>query len=268
MGGGGVVVLNDADPANLERASKRIRDVATATTLHVLRGNFAEIPHKLAALGLRAAMVMADLGFASTHVDDPSRGFSFSKDGPLDMRMDPSLPISAADLVGSLSETELARIIDQFGEDRNARRIARKLVQSRANDPILTTARLAELVRAACPRGGRGPGQIDPATRTFQALRMAVNDEIGSLDALLGAMVREAEQLASGRPTTWLAPGSRLAVISFHSLEDRPVKRAMERMVELGSGDLTDGAVTANEEETRANPRARSAKLRAVRLPG
>jgi 16S rRNA (cytosine1402-N4)-methyltransferase len=210
-------------------------------------------------------MVLADLGFASTQVDDPSRGFSFSHDGPLDMRMDPTLPVSAADLVNSFSEEQLADVIDRFGEDRNARRIARKLVQSRAESPILTTARLAEVIRRACP--GKS-GQIDPATRTFQALRMAVNDELGTLDALLGAMVREAELLVSGRPTTWLAKGARLAVIAFHSLEDRPVKQAMGKMIQLGAIDLTHGTAVASEDEVQANPRARSAKLRAVRLPG
>ncbi len=258
------VILNDADPSNLERAAAAVRAQAPHTTIHTVRGNFAELPHKLPALGLRADTVLADLGFASTQVDDPARGFSFSHDGPLHKRMDPTLPVSAADLVNSFSEAQLADVIDRFGEDRNARRIARKLVQSRAENPILTTARLAELVRRACP--GKS-GQIDPATRTFQALRMAVNDELGTLDALLGAMVREAELLASGRPTTWLAKGARLAVIAFHSLEDRPVKQAMGKMIQLGATDLTHGTAVASEDEVQANPRARSAKLRAVRLP-
>jgi 16S rRNA (cytosine1402-N4)-methyltransferase len=261
------IILNDADPQNLERASYQVRAQAPRAVVHALRGNFAELPHKLPPLGLRANMVLADLGFASTQVDDASRGFSFSQDGPLDMRMDPTIPVSAADLVNSYSEDQLAEVIDRFGEDRNARRIARKLVQSRAGNPIQTTDRLAELVRAASPGGKKKGGHIDPATRTFQALRMVVNDEMGSLDALLGGMVREAEALAAHKPTAWLAPGARIAVISFHSLEDRPVKRAMERLVVLGGTDLTDGAVTGGEDEVAANPRARSAKLRAVRLP-
>jgi 16S rRNA (cytosine1402-N4)-methyltransferase len=269
--GGGkpsTVILNDADPINLEKAEYNVKAQAPRAKVHAIRANFAEIPHKLPPLSLRANMLLADLGFASTHVDDPTRGFSFAHDGPLDMRMDPTLPISAADVVNSYPEDQIAEIIENFGEDRNARRIARKLVQSRAANPIQTTARLAELVRQASPGGKKKGGHIDPATRTFQALRIAVNDELGSLDALLGAVVREAELLASNKSATWLAPGARIAVISFHSLEDRPVKKAMERLVGLGATDLTDGAATASEDEIAANPRARSAKLRAVRLPG
>jgi 16S rRNA (cytosine1402-N4)-methyltransferase len=262
------VILNDADPINLEKAEYNVKAQAPRTIVQTIRANFADVPHKVPPLALRANMLLADLGFASTHVDDPSRGFSFARDGPLDMRMDPTLPISAADVVNGYSEDQIAEIIENFGEDRNARRIARKLVQSRAANPIQTTARLAELVRAASPGGKKKGGHIDPATRTFQALRIAVNDELGSLDALLGAVVREAELLASKKSANWLAAGARIAVISFHSLEDRPVKKAMERLVELGATDLTDGTVTASEDEMAANPRARSAKLRAVRLPG
>jgi 16S rRNA (cytosine1402-N4)-methyltransferase len=262
------IILNDADPANLEVAQHEVRVHSPRTILHALRGNFAELPHKLPALlgEGRVNLLMADLGIASPQIDDPSRGFSFSKDGPLDMRMDPSLPVSAADMVNGYPEEQLAGIIERYGEDRNARRIARKLVQSRSPDPILTTGRLAELVRAASS-GGRKQG-IDPATRTFQALRIAVNDELGSLEALLEAVVREAELLASKKSASWLASGARVAVISFHSLEDRPVKQAMERLISLGATDLTGGAKTATDEEVQANPRARSAKLRAVRLPG
>jgi 16S rRNA (cytosine1402-N4)-methyltransferase len=261
--GEGEVVLNDADPLNMAVASERVRSLGVR--VRVLTGNFAEVPNRLAAAGVRADMVLADLGFASTQVDDPSRGFSFSRDGPLDMRMDPSLPVSAADLVNGLPEAELAELIRRYGEERAARRIASKLVRARAERPILTTARLADLVRSAA--GGRGDGGIDPATRTFQALRIAVNDEIGSLEALLEAAVRDAERISNNQPTEWLKPGARFAVISFHSLEDRPVKRAMERLERLGAEDLTGGAVTAGDEEVSANPRARSAKLRAARLP-
>jgi len=263
------IILNDADPANLEVSDHCIRAQTPRATIHAIRGNFAELPHKLPSLlgERRVNMLLADLGIASPQVDDASRGFSFSKDGPLDMRLDPSLSTSAADMVNGYPEEQLAGIIERYGEDKNARRIARKLVQSRAADPILTTGRLAELVRAASP-GGKRQGGIDPATRTFQALRIAVNDELGSLEALLEAVVREAELLASKKSASWLASGARVAVISFHSLEDRPVKRAMERLVELGAADLTDGPRTATEDEVQANPRARSAKLRAVRLPG
>ena len=266
---GGVVVLNDADPLNMVVAAERVRRVAGGARVEVLTGNFAEVPHKLGGVeggGVKADAVLADLGFASTQVDDAARGFSFSQDGPLDMRMDPTLAVTAADLVNGLPEAELAGIIERYGEDRAARRIAAKLAWARAADPIKTTGRLAELVRSAA--GGRGRSEIDPATRTFQALRIAVNDEIGSLEALLEAAVADAERAANKQLTAWLKPGARFAVISFHSLEDRPVKRAMERMVKLGAEDLTDGAVTATEEEIRSNPRARSAKLRAVKIPG
>src|SRR5262249_23685353 len=152
-----------------------------------------------------------DLGFSSPQIEDPRRGFSFQRDGPLDMRLDPASPVSAADLVGSLSENELGEIIRDLGEDRDYRRIARKLVEARATAPITTTARLAEIVRSASGRiTGRRP--IDPATRTFQALRIAVNDELGSLASLLDSIGR----VPRGG---WLRPGARVAVISFHSLE-------------------------------------------------
>jgi 16S rRNA (cytosine1402-N4)-methyltransferase len=264
---GGTVVLNDADPLNMVVAAERVRTLAQGARVEVLTGNFAEVPHKLDGLGgVRADVVLADLGFASTQVDDARRGFSFSQDGPLDMRMDPTLAVTAADLVNGLPEAELAGIIERYGEDRSARRIAAKLAWARAERPIETTGRLAELVRSAA--GGRARSEIDPATRTFQALRIAVNDEIGSLEALLEAAIADAERAANKQPTAWLKPGARFAVISFHSLEDRPVKRAMERLVKLGAEDLTDGAVTATEEEISNNPRARSAKLRAVKIPG
>jgi 16S rRNA (cytosine1402-N4)-methyltransferase len=273
-GGGGTVIINDADPLNLTLAAEHVRAQSPGVNVHVLTGNFAEIPNKLPGLGvggLKADMLLADLGFASTQVDDPARGFSFSHDGPLDMRLDPTLPVSAADLVNGMSEAELAAVIQRYGEDRNARRIASKLVRGRAENPINTTGRLAELVRSASPGPWRGKGGgIDPATRTFQALRMAVNDEVGSLEALLGAAVRDAERLAKGKEAeaVWLKPGARLAVLSFHSLEDRPVKQAFAAIMELGGTDLTDGPRVAGEEELGRNSRARSAKLRAVRLPG
>lgn len=272
LGSSGTLILNDADPLNLAVAAPRVASAQPGLTLHSLQGNFAELPNRLPGLvpgGIKADMLLADLGFASTQVDDPARGFSFMSDGPLDMRMDPTLPVTAADLVNSLSERELSDLIADLGEDHSARRIAAKLVRERAAQPILTTARLADLVRSAA-RGAASPGQrkIDPATRTFQALRIAVNDEIGSIEALLGGVLRDAKSLAAGRGGAWLNSGARIAIISFHSLEDRPLKRAMEELIRLGAADLTDGASTATEEELTTNPRARSAKLRAVRLPG
>lgn len=261
LGPAGTVVLNDADAGNLERASLAAgRRGQKVVSFH---GNFANVPHRLREVGLRADMVLADLGFASGQVADPARGFSFQLDGPLDMRLDRTQRTTAADLVNTLPEHELAALIADYGEDRQARAIARKVVQARAAGPIATTGRLAEIVRSVC----RPTGRIDPATRTFQALRIVVNDEIGSLEALLSAVRRDAERLAKGRAGDWLSGGARIAFISFHSLEDRPIKRAFEALVGQGLG-MEVANTSASEEEVARNPRARSARLRAVRLTG
>lgn len=260
LGRGGIVVLNDVDPGNLRAAEARVRGAAPDVEVRTVRGNFAEMPARLGAMGVRADMVLADLGFSSNQVEDPSRGLSFQREGPLDMRLDPTLERSALELVSGASEGELARIIAEFGEDREAGRIARKLVAARAREPITTTQRLAEVVRSVF---GRKQGGIDPATRTFQALRIAVNDEIGCLEAFLSAVGRGTEEGG------WLREGARVAVISFHSLEDRPVKRAFAGLVERGLAEsLTRRAVRAGVVEEGSNPRARSAKLRAVRVLG
>jgi 16S rRNA (cytosine1402-N4)-methyltransferase len=262
LGPEGVVVLNDADPGNLAAAAERLR--ATGVRVVPLGGNFAEAPRRIVEAGLAADLVMADLGFASNQVDDPQRGLSFSKDGPLDMRLDPSLPATAADLVASLPESELARIIAEYGEDREAARIARRIVESRRERPISTTRQLAEVVRQVSGRRMATSAGIDPATRTFQALRIAVNDELGSLESLLASVEQGA--INSG---SWLRPGARIAIISFHSLEDRPVKRSFAALVDRGiAEDLTRRPATADEREVSGNPRARSAKLRAIRLIG
>lgn len=259
----GTVLLNDADPSNLARALPAVEAAAPEVRVIAQQGNFAELPHVLRRLGIRADMLLADLGFASSQVDDPARGFSFSRDGPLDMRLDRSLPMSAADLVASIPESELAKLIEELGEDRHARRIARKVVQARARTPIVTTAALAEVVRSACPPAAGG---IDPATRTFQAIRIAVNDELGSLEALLGHIEREAEQLATGTGG-WLAPGARIAFLTFHSLEDRPVKRSFQRLQSVGCTIHDPAFVVATPEEVARNARSRSAKLRSVTFP-
>lgn len=261
LGPAGTVVLNDADPANLARAEERLR--ALGPRLKVFPGNFAQLPDRMAAEGLSAHAVLADLGFSSNQIDDPARGMSFAHDGPLDMRLDPTLPFSAADLVNTAPERELARILRDYGEERLAGPVARRIVAVRAAGKILTTSALAEIVRAVVPRS---PGGIDPATRTFQALRIAVNDEIGVLDALLAAIERGARAVAAGR-AGWLAPGARVAIIAFHSLEDRAVKRAFAKLESEGLAELlTDGPVVAGSEEIGTNPRARSGKLRAVRV--
>jgi 16S rRNA (cytosine1402-N4)-methyltransferase len=267
LGPRGLVVLNDVDPGNLERAAAHVVGLgASAPRVRTIRGNFANLPRTLGEENLRADLVLADLGFASSQMDDPVRGFSFMREGPLDMRLDPGLPISAADLVNSMSERELADLIAEYGEDRMASRIARKLVQARAQSPITTTSRLAELVRAAYGPASRGLS-IDPATKTFQAVRIAVNDELGTLDAFLAKLRRGAERV--GEASGWLRPAARVGIISFHSLEDRPVKRAFAELVRSGLAvDLTPDPVTADEAEVGANPRSRSAKLRVVRLAG
>ncbi|MAY74749.1 MAG: 16S rRNA (cytosine(1402)-N(4))-methyltransferase [Phycisphaerae bacterium] len=272
LGSAGRIVLVDLDAGNLAAAAERVG--VSGAEVVTFRGNFADLPAFLSETGIAADAVLADLGFASTQVDDPERGLSFKRDGPLDMRLDPSGPTTAADLIASLDERELADMIYQFGEERHSRRVARKLVEARAESPITTTAELARIVRSAIPHpGGRGHGRssrgrgkrsggIDPATRTFQALRIAVNDELGSLDRLL-ASVREAAVGTS----RWIAAGGRIGIISFHSLEDRPVKQAFRAMADNGLAErITRKPIVAGDAEAASNPRARSAKLRVIRI--
>ena len=198
---------------------------------------------------------LADLGVSSLQLDSAGRGFSFQRDEPLDMRMDTSGGETAAEMVARASEEELANAIYTYGEERFSRRIARALVNARGDEPIATTGRLAAIVRRAVPR--RGYQRIDPATRTFQALRIWVNRELEGLDRFIESMVRR------------LRAGARLVVISFHSLEDRIAKhtlRALEQKQEPGSAVtvLTKKPVTPDDREMAVNPRSRSAKLRAA----
>jgi 16S rRNA (cytosine1402-N4)-methyltransferase len=200
---------------------------------------------------------LADLGVSSLQFDAPGRGFSFQRDEPLDMRMDRATGETAADLVARSTERELADAIFQYGEERFSRRIARALVTARREAPVDTTGRLAAIVRRAIPR--RGPMRIDPATRTFQALRIWVNRELEGLDRFLEAAVRR------------LRAGARLVVITFHSLEDRIVKhtlRALEHGEDALVKVLTRKPLVPGEDEVRRNPRARSAKLRAAERLG
>lgn len=284
VGPSGRVILCDLDPANLARAEARLRDLAAsgqgARDVVALHANFAEAPRRLAELGAAADAVLADLGFASTQVDDPARGFSFMGDGPLDMRMDPTRGATAADLVNSLSADELAEIIRDFGEDRAARRIAQHIAAERDRSPITTTGRLADVIRAAAgpPTRTRTGQRIDPATRTFQALRIAVNDELGSVRSLVESVARAAATLAlpaDRRAPTWLTLDARVAVIAFHSLEDRIVKQGFAELCQrslaapaAGDSRRKPDAVEATNDEINVNPRARSAKLRAIRLTG
>jgi len=195
---------------------------------------------------------LADLGVSSLQFDAPGRGFSFQRDEPLDMRMDRSAGETAADLVARSTERELADAIFQYGEERFSRRIARAIVDARRETPVATTGRLASIVRRAIPR--RGPARIDPATRTFQALRIWVNRELDGLDRFL--------ETAAAR----LRAGARLVVITFHSLEDRIVKHTLRRLEQRSAGVkvLTKKPLVPRDEEVERNPRARSAKLRAA----
>lgn len=264
LGPTGRVVLFDLDRGNLRYSTDRVRQNA-GIEVEAIHASFVSVGRELEARGLRADLLLADLGFASTQVDDADRGLSFMRDGPLDMRLDASAGMTAADLVATMSERDLAEIITRYGEDPLARRIAAKITAARAVAPIKTTAQLAELVRDAY--GNRAhASRMHPATKTFQALRIAVNDEIGALEALLDSIHRAAQRAHEGRPT-WLAPGARIAIIGFHSLEDRLVKQGFAELRKSGlASEVTSGAVVASEAECAYNPRARSAKLRAMQL--
>lgn len=259
---GGVVVVNDLDAGHVALAVGRVREaVGEAVRVEGMQGNFAEIPRKLVDLGLKADVVLADLGFASPQVDEAGRGFSFKWDGPLDMRYDRGGGVAASELVNTLSEGELAALLWEFGEERRSRAVARAIVRARGSGGIETTGRLAEVVRSVV---GASSGGVDGATRTFQALRIAVNDELGSLDALLAAV----ERGARGR-SAWLGAGARVGVICFHSLEDRRVKRGFGALVSDGLAEgITRKPIEAGSAEVAVNARARSAKLRAVRVTG
>lgn len=239
---GASVIGIDQDPYALNRARE-----AQLPQLTVLEGNYRDMRELLAGIGVtQVDGVLLDIGVSSFQLDDAARGFSYHTDAPLDMRMAQSGE-SAAEVVNGYPEEELAAIIYEYGEERHSRRIARAIVQARTQAPIQSTVQLAEIIKRAYPGFSKG---IHPARRTFQALRIHVNDELGALrDGL-----RAAEAL--------LTPGGRLAVIAFHSLEDRIVKRFLRASPTLKS--LTKRPVEASEEERGRNPRARSAKLRAA----
>lgn len=282
VGSTGTVVLNDLDAGNLERAAARVRGEAdwevesdgrrdAAPTgefkgrLVTIHGSFAALPRRMEAEGLRADVVLADLGFASNQVDDPARGLSFREDGPLDMRLDQSHGMTAAEVVNETPERELADLIYQLGEERASRRIASAIVTRRRERRFERTADLAEVVRRAAGPAPKGRKRIDQATRTFQAIRIAVNGELDALETFLSEVERGARRAVEGG--SWLSPGARVGVISFHSLEDRPVKRAFQALAEAGLAErVTRKPAVADEDESGANPRSRSAKFRVVRI--
>jgi 16S rRNA (cytosine1402-N4)-methyltransferase len=260
------VIAIDRDPDAVLRGRELV--AAHNGRLAVIEGNFGDMERLLARpqpATAQIAGIALDLGVASFQLDTPGRGFSFRFDGPLDMRM-AGVGHTAADLVAALSEADLARLIRDFGEERHARRIARTIVASRRQNPIRRTLELAGIVRAAVPKAEPG---LDPATRTFQALRIAVNDELGEL----GRGLEAAERL--------LMPGGRLAVVSFHSLEDRRVKEFLRQRSDAAPRAsrhepipptmaapsfrlLHRRALKPTNEEIARNPRARSARLRAA----
>ncbi len=276
FGGGGYAeaILNhaactlyaiDRDPAAIARGAALA--ARFPGRLHLLQGSFGDMLSLLQQAGIQALDgVVLDLGVSSYQIDDPARGFSFRADGPLDMRMSASGP-TAADLVNTLPEAELADTLYQLGEERASRRVARAIVAARAEAPITTTGRLAAVIRSVLPPDKSGH---HPATRSFQALRIRVNDELGEIERALDQTVR------------LLAPGGRLVVVSFHSLEDRIVKRFMiaasgrlpapsrhdpAGLVPRGAASfrlLSANAVRPGAVETAANPRARSSRLRAM----
>ena len=237
----------DADPGALAQAGPRLARFGERARL--THASFADLDAVAATHGVREAQaVLLDLGVSSWQLDDAGRGFSFQRDEPLDMRLDPTRGTTAADLVNGLEETELARLLHEYGEERYARRIARVIVRRR---PLATTGDLVAAVRAAVPRPAWSR-HLHVATRTFQAVRMAVNDEPGALRRALEAGPR------------LLATGGRLGVISFHSGEDRIVKQTFRTLAHAGYAALEPAPLTPGDDEVRANPRARSAKLRVL----
>jgi 16S rRNA (cytosine1402-N4)-methyltransferase len=240
----------DRDSAALEAAADNLARFGSRVTLR--QADFRSLDEVLDECGIPCVgAVLADLGMSSYALDDPARGFSFRFDGPLDMRMDRREPLTAYDLVNEESEEELARIFYEYGEERGSRRIARAIVAARRRRPLETTTDLRLLVEGVA--GHVRVGGINPATRVFQALRIAVNRELESLNALLD------------RAPHRLAAGGRLVILAYHSLEDRPVKRRFRELAQGGGFSLvTRKALRPSPEEVASNPRARSARLRCL----
>ncbi|HXF97313.1 MAG TPA: 16S rRNA (cytosine(1402)-N(4))-methyltransferase RsmH [Gaiellaceae bacterium] len=266
LAGKGKLIAIDRDPT-VRPYFDRLKAAAPGVQLRFLRGDYAVVLAQLAGNGVRADAILLDLGLSSMQVDRPERGFSYAADAPLDMRMDPSQELSAADIVNRFEERELEAIFRRYGEERYARQIARGIARRRAERPIERTGELVDVVRSSIPTPARF-GDGHPAKRVFQALRIAVNHELESLEAALPAALR------------MLRPGGRLAVISFHSLEDRIVKRFLRERArgctcapelpvcvcgkEPELRVLTPKPVRPSPREVDENPRAASARLRAA----
>jgi len=245
VGPRGLVLALDRDPDAIEQAEKKLQGLP----VKLAQANFCDLPEVLSEVEIeRVDGILLDLGISSDRLADAQRGFSFDSPGPLDLRFDPHTGEPASRLVNRLRPENLADLIYQYGEERNSRRIARAIADRRRKRPIETAAELADIVRSVVPRSRSGG--IDPATRTFQALRIAVNEELKSLE------------IALRRLPDCLGEGGRLAVISFHSLEDRRVKEAFRDDERYRA--LTRRPVRPSEAEQAANPRSRSAKLRAA----
>jgi len=272
----GRVLGIDTDPQALVRAGERLADEVRQGRLLLIQGNYSEMARLVARADFAPVHgIVLDLGFSSDQMEDPGRGFSFSADGPLDMRLDQSRGVSAADLVNTASEGELADIFWRYGEENRARQIAWRIIRAREKGAITRTTQLAQLAAAGVPYK---PGMIHPATRVFQALRIAVNAELQHLEEVLPQLL---EVLLAGRETAASGErGGRMVIISFHSLEDRLVKGFMRREASdcicppgvpvcvcnhrARLRLLTPKPVTPTSQEIAANPRARSAKLRAA----
>ncbi|HEY1742708.1 MAG TPA: 16S rRNA (cytosine(1402)-N(4))-methyltransferase RsmH [Granulicella sp.] len=251
LGGAGKLICFDRDPEAMGKAQARLAAVAEELGAEMPQVQYVPRPFSEIAEVIEPGSLnglLADFGVSSLQLDEAHRGFSFRTDGPLDMRMDSRSELTAQQVVNQADEEDLANLIYEFGEERRSRRIARAIVRAR---PIETTAELARVISAVAP--SMKGDKIHPATRTFQALRIRVNDEIGEIQSLL----KSAESL--------LKPGGRVVLISFHSLEDRPVKDSFKEAAKAGTLEiLTKKPVVAGEQESLRNPRSRSAKLRAA----
>lgn len=247
----GLLIGLDCDPHALELARAHLQEFADRVKL--VHANFAQLDRVLDELGIPSVDgILLDLGVSLTQLDTPERGLSFRFAGPLDMRLDPTQELTAADLVNSLDERELLKIFREYGEERWAARIAKNIVRERRAAPIETTSELVKIIERSIPAAVRYKSRIHPATRVFQALRIAVNNELENLQKALTVGLER------------LAPGGRFVVISFHSLEDRIVKRFFREKFKMGQAEQVWGPMRPSPEECAQNPRARSAKLRAL----